>query len=255
MKFDSKVALVTGGASGIGLATAKEFKTRGATVVIADIDREGGEAAAADLGAEFVFLDVTQPAAWEDVLGGIVAKHGALHIAHLNAGLLTPTNAQASLVNAFDITQLQDADYRTVTSVNIDGVVFGTRAVARAIAKSGGVGAIVATASVAGVLPFAVDPLYTLTKHAVVGFVRAMAPLLMPKGISYNAVCPALVRTNIASPGTYDAVEGAGGRVMQPDVIARAVADAVESGDTGECFVCLPNQAPIKQVFPNFDIV
>src|ERR671934_1503755 len=91
-----------------------------------------------------------------------------------------------------DITQLTEAQYRRIMGPNVDGVVFGARAVVPAIAARGG-GAIVATASLAGLIAFAPDPIYTLTKHAVVGFVRSLAQPLESRGITINAVCPGIV--------------------------------------------------------------
>lgn len=255
MQINEKIALVTGGASGIGRATAARLKANGATVVIADIDGEAGTKAAAELGTSFHVLDVREPRAWATTLDAVVSQHGRLDIAHLNAGLLTPQGGERGTLGAnVGIDELRDEDYARVTSVNIDGVVFGTRAVVRAMTRAGSGGAIVATASVAGVIPFAQDPIYTMTKHAVVGFVRSLAPVLEPQGITMNAVCPGIVRTNIAASEAFDMLSSAGVGVMDPSEIGDAVVGAIESGETGQCLVCLPRKAPSKQEFPELDI-
>ena len=255
MDIKDRVALVTGGASGIGRATAAALKQRGARVVIADIDQSGGEKTAAELEVEFQFLDVRDTVAWEELVNRLVEAHGGLDIAHLNAGLLTPrAGGVGSLTDPFDLLEMKDDDYRRVTAINIDGVVLGARAVARAMSARGA-GAIVATASVAGIIPFSGDPMYTMTKHAIVGFVRATAPGLAGHKITLNMVCPGIVETNIAAADNFEAMRGMGMPVMQPSQIADAVVQAIESGETGEALVCLPGQPPIKQVFPTLDIM
>ena len=155
--LDGRAAVVTGGSSGIGLATAQRFAAEGASVVVADVQEP-----VADVDARFVELDVGDPSAWD----GFVADAGRLDVVHLNAGVTTGEG---------DIRELTDAQYERVMRVNVDGVVYGARAAARSMAASGG-GAIVVTASVAGLIGFSADPIYTLTKHAVVGLVRAERP-------------------------------------------------------------------------------
>jgi len=198
-QFDGKVALVTGAASGIGLATAERLSAEGAQVLLADIDEANGRPAAEKLGAEFARLDVGDPAEWAEVVAQLGARAGGLDIAYLNAGVTTYPATADGLAD-FDIATLDDAAYRRILAVNLDGVVFGARAVAPALVARGG-GAIVATASVAGLIGFAPDPIYTATKHAVVGLVRALAPGLRARGITINAICPAGVATAILGPG------------------------------------------------------
>lgn len=125
------LALVTGGASGIGRATANRLAALGAKVVIADIDRIRGEAVAQECGGRFVELDVTQPAEWASLVAGLDGE--GLGIAHLNAGVATFQS---------DVLTLTDQQYRRTMGVNVDGVVFGLRAVAPVMAAHGG-GAIV----------------------------------------------------------------------------------------------------------------
>jgi NAD(P)-dependent dehydrogenase (short-subunit alcohol dehydrogenase family) len=258
-RFEGKVALVTGAASGIGLATAERLAAEGARVVVADIDRAGGEAAAAKVSGSFVRLDVGDPAAWGAAIARVRSEHGGLDIAHLNAGVTTypPRSGAGDLASAltpFDITTVSDDAYRRIMGANVDGVVYGVRAVVPLMEARGG-GAIVATASVAGLIAFAGDPIYTATKHAVVGLVRSLAPALAAKRISIHAICPGIVDTNILGPGTGEVLRRAGMPVIDPAEIAAAVVGAIESGTTGEAFVCLAGRPPARHAFTNVDFL
>jgi len=120
---------------------------------------------------------------------------------------------------------------------------FGLSAAVPALENRGG-GAIVVTASVAGLTTWEVDPVYTMTKHAVVGLVRALAPALEQRGITLNAVCPAAVATKIFGPEAEDFVREAGLRLMPPSQIADAVIEAAVGVETGQCLVCYDGHAP-----------
>lgn len=255
--FDEKVALITGGASGIGLATVERMRAEGAAVAVIDIDEAGGRAAADKFGGHFIRLDVSDAHAWSAVIDETVSRYGGIDIAYLNAGLSTypapdstdlAEGATASLMQSFDIATLPDDVYRRILGVNVDGVVFGARAVVPAMEKRGG-GAIVATASVAGLIGFSPDPIYTLTKHAVVGLTRALAPTLTSRNITMNCICPGIVDTQILGPRLGTVMRKAGIPIMDPSQIADAVAMAVSSGATGEAFVCMPGKDHEKFVF------
>src|SRR5258708_11014003 len=118
------------------------------------------------------------------------AKFGGIDVAYLNAGVTSGEN---------DIEKLTDDQYSRIMRVNVDHVVFGTRALVAHMRPRGG-GWIVATASIAGLTGFAYDPIYTLTKHAVVGLVRSLRPALQPGGININAVCPGITDTPMTAP-------------------------------------------------------
>jgi NAD(P)-dependent dehydrogenase (short-subunit alcohol dehydrogenase family) len=224
------VALVTGGASGIGAATATLLAHEGATVVVADVQDDLGAAVADAIGGRFVHLDVTDSAAWGATVAEVIAIEGRLDIAHLNAGVMTGEG---------DLRALTDAQLDRVLGVNVRGVVHGARAVTTAMTGGGG---IVATASVAGLIGWSADPIYTLSKHAVVGLVRALDPQLAALGISINAVCPGIVDTAMLGEEMKAVLEGVGVPIIPPTQIADGVLHALRSGQTGTCFQCLPGR-------------
>jgi NAD(P)-dependent dehydrogenase (short-subunit alcohol dehydrogenase family) len=229
-----KVALVTGAASGIGRATATRFAAEGARVCVVDFDDAGGNRVAADLGGIFVHADVGDAGDTDGAFARCVESYGGVDVAFLNAGITT---------GVADIMALTDEAYRRIMRVNVDGVVFGMRAAARAMRERGG--AIVATASLAGLMDFQPDPIYTLTKHAVVGLVRSVAPNLAPLGITVNAVCPGMTDTNIMGDEARAAFRAAEFPLMAPGQIAEAVLAAVTGGGTGRAWVCQPGRDPV----------
>jgi NAD(P)-dependent dehydrogenase (short-subunit alcohol dehydrogenase family) len=200
-------ALVTGGEGGLGRAMR------------ARLEDEGYEVESLDLVNGF---DVTDPTAWESV--------GPVELAVLNAGVLTAET---------DLTKLTTEDYRRAVSVNVDGVVFGVRRLAQVMDG----GSIVATASLAGLVGMPLDSIYSLTKHAVVGFVRSIAPSLSP--VRLNAICPGIADTPmIDQHGQRDRFAEAGFPLLQPEDVAEAMWLAANSDATGECWFVQPGRAP-----------
>jgi NAD(P)-dependent dehydrogenase (short-subunit alcohol dehydrogenase family) len=204
-----RTALVTGAAGGIGRA------------IVARLEQEGAEVQALDLTDGF---DVTDPAAWESV--------ERVELACLNAGVVTDTAA---------ITDLTDEEYQRVISVNVDGVVWGVRRLAR-VMHEGDV--IVVTASLAGLTGVEGDPIYALTKHAVVGLVRSVAPQLAERGIRINAVCPGFADTPMVAGDLRTSLESAGFPLLQPDDVAEAVLLAAHSEGSGEAWIVQPGREP-----------
>jgi NAD(P)-dependent dehydrogenase (short-subunit alcohol dehydrogenase family) len=220
-----RVAIVTGGASGIGRATALAFARQGARVCVADLDAEGAERVAKEISgaggdACAVALDVTDAAQNEAAVRRSEERFGALHVAFLNAGIAVPSTVLGGDVDVFD---------RTL-AVNLRGVFLGLRAVAPALIQAGG-GSIVATASVAGLRGGAGMPAYYASKHGVVGLVKAAAAELAPHRIRVNAVCPGIIDTPILGPlhGMKQFTEGVFARlhlvnrVGQPEEVAELV--------------------------------
>jgi len=202
---------VTGGAGGIGGAIA------------ARLEAEGYEVQRLDLVDGF---DVSSGAAWSSV--------EAVDVACLNAGVLTGET---------DIRLLTDAEYRRALGVNVDGVVFGVRRLAQVMRE----GSIVVTASLAGLTGMPSDAIYSLTKHALVGFVRSVAPQL--GGVTINAVCPGIADTPMID-AQRDAFAAAGFPLVAPEAVAEAVWLAAASGRSGEAWFVQPGRDPAPFRFP-----
>jgi len=234
-----KVAVISGGASGIGLATARLLKEAGAAVVLFDVDAAAGKSAAGDLGALFVPGDVGEAGDWEEVIATATAELGGVDLGYVNAGVVT---------SEADITALSDDAYRRIMRVNVDGVVLGIRALVPAIESRGG-GAIVATASLAGLISYSPDPIYALTKHAVVGLVRALAPQLLARGITVNAICPGLVDTPLLSPEAKEVVAAAGFPLIPANEIAEAVLGRMIGTESGRAWVCQAGRETVAYRF------
>jgi NAD(P)-dependent dehydrogenase (short-subunit alcohol dehydrogenase family) len=241
--FEGRVALVTGGGSGIGAAVSRRLAAEGARVVVADIVGDAAASVAGEIGGRGLVLDVGSATAWAKAIDGILAAEGGLDVVHLNAGVSTGEG---------DPTLLTEAQYRRVMGANLDGVVYGTRAAAGAMKARGG-GAIVATASLAGIIAFAPDPIYTLTKHAVVGFVRSSAMALGAYGITINCLCPAVVDTPLIGEAR-DRLMEVGLPLIPPSEIADALVTVVRGGGTGEAWTCVPHRDPEPWTFATPDI-
>lgn len=226
--LEGKVAVVTGGASGIGLAAARRLSAAGASLLLVDLAEEAGRKLAADLGARYVRADVGDPADWDRIVVDAAESFGGIDFAFLNAGVITPEA---------DVVTVPDESYRRIVSVNVDGVFYGVRAVVPSMQARGG-GAIVATASLAGLISYSPDPVYAMTKHAVVGLVRALAPQLQAKAITINAICPGLVDTPLLSAEAKEMAKAANFPLISPSDIAEAVYDRMTGADTGRAWVC-----------------
>jgi NAD(P)-dependent dehydrogenase (short-subunit alcohol dehydrogenase family) len=206
-----ETAVVTGAAGGIGRA------------IVATLEAEGASVRALDLVDGF---DVSNPEAWEEV--------EAADLVCLNAGVTSGGDWSV-------------AEYRRIVGVNVDGVVFGLQALAPRMRPGS---AFVVTASLAGLIPMEADPLYVLTKHAVVGYARSMAPALEEREIRVNLVCPGIVRTPMTAP-MQAGLDTKGFPLMEPEQIAQAVLLAARTPETGQAWVCQPGREPLLFRFPN----
>jgi NAD(P)-dependent dehydrogenase (short-subunit alcohol dehydrogenase family) len=227
-----KVVLVTGGANGIGRAAARRLAAGGAYVVVADIDREQGERVASEVAGSFVRCDVRELADNNTAVAETLARFGALDIAFLNAGVAT---TDFGLGANFDL-----AAYRRAMAINVDGVFFGVHAALPALRRRGG-GAIVITASLAGLMAVPQDPVYCANKHAVVGLVRALGPALADQGIAVNALCPGFADTGIIRDVRV-LIDRAGIPVMAPERVAQALVDVLASDETGQAWYVQPGR-------------
>jgi NAD(P)-dependent dehydrogenase (short-subunit alcohol dehydrogenase family) len=185
----------------------------------ARLEREGYEVESLDLTTGF---DVTSPSAWEAV--------GAVDVACLNAGVLTG--------------ELTYESYRRAVGVNVDGVVLGVLRLMRVMDE----GAVVVTASLAGLTAVPSDPVYALTKHALVGFVRSVAPQLAP--VRINAVCPGIADTTMID-AQRETFAAAGFPLLAPEDVAEAMWRTVAVGGTGECWFVQPGREAAPFRFPS----
>lgn len=189
-ELDGKVAIVTGGANGIGRATVELFAAEGACVVVADLDEDAGTALAEGLGdaAEFVRTDVGDRDSVQAVVDRAVERFGGLHVMYNNAGV-------SGAPRRFLIDTL--ADFDQVIGVSLLGVMLGSQAAARQMVEQGTGGAIVNTASLAGITPGAGVMSYRVAKAGVIHFTRCLALEVAEHGIRANVVAPANIATAI----------------------------------------------------------
>lgn len=190
-RLDGKVALISGGARGMGNAEARLFAREGARVVIGDVAESDGEALVRQIGdtARFVNLDVTVPEQWESAVAETLSAFGRLDVLVNNAGIVIPSPMR----------DLSLEDYQKVIDVNQTGVFLGMRAATPAMEKSGA-GSIVNISSIDGMIGMNLVFSYVASKFAVRGMTRVAALELAPIGIRVNSVHPGFVHTRLGNP-------------------------------------------------------
>jgi meso-butanediol dehydrogenase/(S,S)-butanediol dehydrogenase/diacetyl reductase len=181
--LDGKIAIVTGGASGIGRATAAEFLAEGAEVVIADIDEDRGTDVAEELGCEFVRTDVSEYDQVEALVEGTVERHGRLDVMVNNAGIGSETS----------IAEMDIEEWHRVVEVDLGGVMYGMKAALPHLEASDG--AIVNTASIYGLVGGKGAASYSAAKGGVVNLTQQVAIDYADEGVRVNSVCPGFVDT------------------------------------------------------------
>jgi 3(or 17)beta-hydroxysteroid dehydrogenase len=216
----AKAALVTGGASGIGRATAVRLADAGFRVIVTDVDPAGRQVVADIAGAVFVEHDVTDESSWERAIATVLDVHGRLDVVVNNAGI--------PYVRAVTDTTL--ADWRALMAVNLDGVFLGTKHGVRAMRRHGDGGSIVNVSSAAGLVGSPLSSAYCASKGAVRLFSKAVALECASEAIRVNSVHPGAVRTPIwakvgVSPELQVAVGAASplGRMAEPEEVADAI--------------------------------
>lgn len=194
--FKQKVAIVTGGASGIGTALCSELAKNGGTVIVADIDIRSAQKVADQIkeqgGLAYARqLDVTREEVFHQLVNQTVADHGQLDYLFNNAGISVTGDAR----------DLRIEHWRSVIDVNLWGVIHGTMAAYPIMAKQGA-GHIVNTASLAGLLPYPTNLPYATTKHAVVGFSISLRAEAADLGVKIGVVCPGYIHSGIYQVAT-----------------------------------------------------
>ncbi|WP_328872074.1 SDR family oxidoreductase [Streptomyces sp. NBC_00287] len=190
-KLDGRVVIVTGAARGQGEQEARLFREEGASVVVADVLDDQGEALAKEIGALYVHLDVGEEEQWQGAVRRTKEAYGRIDGLVNNAGILR--------FNALVDTPLDE--FMQVVRVNQVGCFLGVRTVAPEMEDGG---TIVNTASYTGVTGMAAVGAYAASKHAIVGLTRVAALELAPRGIRVNAVCPGAIDTAMSNPAQLD---------------------------------------------------
>lgn len=229
MKFTDRVALITGGATGIGRATALAFAREGAKVVVADVStRESEETVRLirDAGGEALFVrtDVSRSADWQTAVDETLKEYGRIDVLFNNAGIEGQSAPTADYTEeAFD----------KLISINLKGAWLGMRAVIPQMLKQKK-GAIINNASILGLVGFASAIAYTAAKHAVIGMTKVAALEYSAQGIRINAVCPGFIKTPMVERGLAQMGDAeqlmaqiaqlhAVGRMGEPEEIANVV--------------------------------
>jgi 15-hydroxyprostaglandin dehydrogenase (NAD) len=220
-----KVAIITGGASGIGLAAAKLLAANGARLVIADIRSDAGTAAAREIEANggqarFVRIDVTRREDLQRMLDYAVEQFGRVDIVHNNAGI--------SEIGQDFFAAGSDAWEKTL-ALDLEAVIRGTQLEVRHLRRQGGGGVIINTASMGGLIPMAISPVYAASKAGVIHFTRSLA-YLAGEGIRVNVICPTYTDTPFVRGHGDEVVEQMKqevGGLLRPEQVAEGVLELI----------------------------
>lgn len=210
-QLNNKVAIVTGGASGLGAAIAHRLAVDGARVTVADIDRDGADRIAQSINGSGATVDVADAQAVSELVDGVVAREGHLDIMVNNAGIAPPQpgakwdrmvhNQVCRMEGRLDdilpldtLVDLTDDEWDRMIRVHLYGVFHGTRAALRHM-QGLRTGRIVNMSSVLGLKPSAGAPHYSAAKAAIIAFTKSVADEVAPLGINVNAVCPGYIDT------------------------------------------------------------
>ena len=192
--LDNKKALITGGAGGIGSAIAKRFVDEGAQVTIIDVDNDRGTSLAESIGAEYVFLDVSQALVWEM----FYKKNNDFDILVISAGAISYQDSRES-ENEYPMNRIDPKRLSRFMNIDFYGMFHAVRGIIpHMVARKSG--HIIVVDSMHGLLPTEFDPIYSSVKHAVIGFVRAIGQSLYKYRVSVSAMCLGYVDT----PMLYD---------------------------------------------------
>ena len=221
-RLENKIALITGGTTGIGAATARLFRDEGATVVVTGSSPKSVEAARDELkGIEVVLSDQSDPAASKALADEVAARHGRIDILFVNAGV----------AGFAPLDQVGEEDFDRQFGINVKGALFAAKAAAPHIPEGG---SIIFTASTVASMGMPGTSVYSATKAAVRSFARTLGAELAPRGVRVNAVSPGPIETPIFGKAGMSADEVAGfksgvtsrvplGRIGRPEEIAATV--------------------------------
>jgi 3alpha(or 20beta)-hydroxysteroid dehydrogenase len=230
-RLTGKVALVSGGARGMGASHVRTMVAEGAKVVFGDILDDEGEAVAKEVGddARYVHLDVTQPDDWDAAVATAVSEFGGLHVLVNNAGIIN--------IGTFEDYAL--SEWQRIIDINLTGVFLGIRAAVKPM-KEAGTGSIINISSIEGMAGTIGCHGYTASKFAVRGLTKSAALELGPSGIRVNSVHPGLIKTPMTELVPEDIFTTALGRIAQPVEVSNLViylASDDSSYSTGSEFV------------------
>ena len=222
-RLKDKVALISGGARGMGAAHAKLMVAEGAKVVIGDLLDKEGELLAHELGpaATYVHLDVTRPGDWDAAVAKAESAYGKLDVLVNNAGI----------ANFGPIEEYTHADWDKVIAINLTGVFNGIKAAVPALKKANG-GSIINISSTAGIRGYPALPGYTAAKFGVRGLTKAVALDVGKHGIRVNSVHPGVIRTPMTSDIPEDTRHVALDRTAAPEEVARLVLFLASDGSS-----------------------
>ncbi len=232
MKLAGSVAVVTGGASGIGRALCRRFAAEGASVVVADLDGAGAVSVAAEIGGRAVATDVSVEADVVHLVDETLAAHGRVDLFCSNAGILwgaRPDDPEAAVG-----VEATDEAWERLWQVNLMAHVYGARAVLPSMLERGE-GYLLATASAAGLLTVLGNAPYAVTKHAAVALAEWLAITYGAAGIKVSCLCPEGVRTSMLDDAPDSFKETVA--TLEPEEVAEAVVE----GLAAERFLILPH--------------
>lgn len=219
-------ALITGAAQGIGAAIARWVDQQGGVSVGLDRNEIGTDIPV----SHRIVVDLTDMEAMQRAFADAYQHLGGIDHMFLNAGIATGT----------PIAQLDLAPYRSVMGVNVDAMIIGTALGLRMMTE----GHIILTASLAGLMPLDLDPIYTASKHAIVGFTRAVGKQASEQGITVQALCPGFTETAILDTGIRPLLESLDWPIMSLDAITAGVASMLADPKPGACWMIQSGLAP-----------